>query len=1070
MKELILFETTLVVNEPPIPFSKAVAAAGRHLSEEHEHGFVYALDVKRARSQQITPLGTIVKRLETEAASEESDLVLGLEAAPALPAFDLGIDAGPPPDTPETRLDHWKRKLLDLTKRNRLLNLKPSKTAIRLHCSDPAMLEDRLAEGKKITVIPMVKLSGEKDERDNVLFINRTGDDFTKRFIEEALERDEIVSDIPQSELDGGMVELYRKARSDLQEGGANTLYLALGILKWKQSEHEERTYRAPLILVPVKLERRSAASPVKIAHHEEEPVFNLTLLEMLRQDFELRLPGLEGELPKDHAGIDVPLIWETVRKAVRDMPGFEVVEEIVLSTFSFAKYLMWKDLADRTEALKQSPFVRHLIDKPRDPYENSASFLRSDEIDEKINPADLFTPLYADSSQIVAVHASTQGGDFVLEGPPGTGKSQTIANIIAHNLALGRKVLFVSEKMAALEVVYRRLREKGLGDFCLELHSNKANKRYVLDQLGQSWHNRCVHSQAEWHEEAARLTELRNALNGLVKALHTPGPTGISPRAAIGRAARWQDLHRFRLDWTGGLEADRAQNKAGLAHLAQVAKRLGQSYGELDTKDKATFSDIQQTDWSHAWQSRVVQVAQHLIHAIERVLQSAAALAAESGLAEPKPTLSTFRGLMAIAETIPLAATRYLGFALGPNPASVFASFDTALGALETYRADKAQLSCSYPDDQLADMPVEQWQADWERSSSQPWPLRPIQCWLLASRWRKRLALSARPKPVQDLPLLMKLKSARQQMDRATFELPAETPWRGLETDMDKASESLAVAKTLRAGMARFTTDVQDVPDLHAAIKRLYVDGQELLQPGMPLAAAAETFLEAIQAFEDAFADFIREAQFKDHAIEDLPALQAKAQGIIDMQPRINAWCRWQAACREAKSSGLEALIPALESRIVEPDTAEDAFKTAYCLWLANRLIDDRLALKTFSALEHEEKIKAFRDLDQRVSDLSIDYIRARLSGDIPAPDDQDRPTGYGILSRELQKKMRHKPVRQLVAEMGDVLTALTPCLLMSPLSVSQFLSTDSQLFDLVCLQALILGLTLQREPHFTR
>jgi very-short-patch-repair endonuclease len=1044
LKELVLFETTLVVNEPPIPFSKAVAEADRRISEEHEREFAYALDVKRARRQQITPLGTIVKRPETEAASEDGDLVLGLEAAPVLPAFDLGIDEGPPPDTPETRLDHWKRKLLDLTKRNRLLNLKPSKTAIRLHCSDPAVLEDRLAEGKKITVIPMVKLSGEKHERDNVLFINRTGDDFTKRFIEEALERDEIVSDMPQSELDVGMVELYRKARSDLQEGGANTLYLALGILKWKQSEHEERTYRAPLILVPVKLERRSAASPVKIVHHEDEPVFNLTLLEMLRQDFELRLPGLEGELPKDHAGIDVPLIWETVRKAVRDMPGFEVVEEIVLSTFSFAKYLMWKDLADRTEALKQSPFVRHLIDKPRDPYEYSASFLRSDEIDEKINPADLFMPLYADSSQIVAVHASTHGGDFVLEGPPGTGKSQTIANIIAHNLALGRKVLFVSEKMAALEVVYRRLREKGLGDFCLELHSNKANKRYVLDQLGQSWHNRGVHTQAEWHEEAARLTELRNALNGLVNALHTPGPTGVSPRAAIGRAARWQDLHRFRLDWTSGLEAERAQDKAGLAHLEQVAKRLGQSYGELDTKDKAAFADIQQTDWSHAWQSRLVQTAQHLVHAIERMLQSAAALVAAAGLAEPKPTLSTFRGLMSIAETIPLAATRHLGFALGPDHTSVLASFDAALAALETYRANKARLSCVYPDDRMADIPVEQWQADWERASARPWPLRPIQCWLLAGRWRKNLALSARPEPVQDLPLLIKLKSACQQMNSAASELPADAPWRGLETDMDKA-------KTLREGMARFTADVRDLPDLHAAIKRLYVDGQELLQPGMPLADTATAFIGAMQAFEDAFNHFIQEAQFKGPAIEDLPSLEAKAQGLIDLQPRINAWCRWQAACREAESSGLGALISALESGIVASDTAEESFKTAYCLWLANRLIDDRLALKTFSALEHEEKIKAFRELDQRVADLSIEYIRARLSGDIPAPEDQDRPAGYGILSRELQKKMRHKPVRQLVAEMGDVLTALTPCLLMSPLSVSQFLSTDSQLFDLV-------------------
>ena len=1051
LKELVLFETTLVVNEPPLPFSKAVSEANRRVSEENEQEFVYALDVKRARRQQITPLGTVAKMPETGEAQGDSGLILGLEAAPALPAFDLGIDDGPPPDTPATRLDHWKRKLLDLTKRNRLLNLKSSKTSIRLYCSDPAALEDRLAEGKKITVIPMAKLSGEKNERDNVLFIHRTGDDFTKRFIEDALERDEIVSDMPQSELGAGMVELYRKAKSDLQEGGANTLYLALGILKWKQSEHEDRTYRAPLILLPVKLERRSAASPVRIVHHEDEPVFNLTLLEMLRQDFDLRMPGLEGELPKDHAGIDVPLIWEIVRKAVRDIPGFEVVEEIVLSTFSFAKYLMWKDLADRTEALKQSPFVRHLIDKPRDPYEYSASFLRSDEIDEKINPADLFMPLHADSSQVVAIYASTQGGDFVLEGPPGTGKSQTIANIIAHNLALGHKVLFVSEKMAALDVVYRRLREKRLGDFCLELHSNKANKRHVLDQLGQSWHSRGAHTQSEWHEEAERLTELRNELNGLVKALHTPGATGVNPRAAIGRAARWQDTHRFRLDWTGGLEADRAKDKAGLAHLEQTAKRLGQSYGELDAKDKAAFADIQQSDWSNAWQGRLVQAAQNLVNTIDRLLQSSSALAAEAGLAVPKPTISKLRGLASIAETVPVAATYNLEFALVPDHASVFASFDAALASLEAYRVDKTQLSCFYPDDRLADIPVEQWQTDWERASSLPWPLGPIQCWLFAGRLRKRLSLLCRPKPAQDLPLLVKLKSTRQQMELAASALPEGAPWRDLETDMEKANESLSGAKMLRAGMVRLTADARELPELHAAIKRLYIDGRELLQPGMPLADAAAAFIRDMQTFQEAFKSFTQEAQLNNSLTDDIPVLQSRAQGIIDLQPRINSWCRWQAACRKAESSGLKALILALESGTIGPDMTEEAFKTAYCLWLAERLIDDRPELKDFSSMVHEEKIKAFRELDQRVSDLSIDYIRARLSGGIPGPEDKNRPAGYGILSRELQKRIRLKPVRQLVAEMDDVLTALTPCLLMSPLSVSQFLSADNQLFDLV-------------------
>ncbi len=313
----------------------------------------------------------------------------------------------------------------------------------------------------------------------------RTGEDLDVQFALGALARNEIVANTDDKSLEKGLIELYRKSRADMRESGANTLFLALGMLRWRPEGEEVRSYRAPLILLPARLERRSARSRPYLRAHEDDTVFNLTLLEMLRQDFDIHLPELAGDLPADESGVDVVRIWKTVRERVREVAGFEVVEDVVLSTFSFAKYLMWKDLADRTDVLKKSPFVRHMIDSPREPYERGSAFLPTDEIDRRIDPRDLLVPLNADSSQIVAIHASENSGDFVLEGPPGTGKSETIGNIIAHNIGVGRRVLFVSEKMAALEVVYRRLRERGLGDFCLELHSAKANKRAVIEQLG---------------------------------------------------------------------------------------------------------------------------------------------------------------------------------------------------------------------------------------------------------------------------------------------------------------------------------------------------------------------------------------------------------------------------------------------------------------------------------------------------------------------------------------------------------------------------------------------------------
>jgi len=920
LKELALFETTLVVSEPPVAFSKAVEAGKRAISEDKEHEFVYALDIKRARQQQITPLGAVYAKSSASNIENGSSVVmLGLETAPDLPPFDLGLDAAAVPDTPETRIDHWKRKLLDLTKRNRLLNLKPSKTAIRLFCSDPGALEDKLASGKKITVTPLTKLPGTAGGRDNTMFVARTGDDFTKKFIEEALERDEIVSDLPQVDLEAGMIDLYRKAKNDLREGGANTLYLALGVLKWKQTEKEEKSYRAPLVLVPVSLERKSAASKVRISQHDDEPVFNMTLLEMLRQDFTLRMPELEGDLPKDSAGVDVARILEIVKRAVRDVPGFEVVEEMVLSTFSFAKYLMWKDLADRTDELKKNAFVHHLIEKPRDPYGNSASFMSPRETDEKINPSDLYMPLSADSSQIVAVHASAQGGDFILEGPPGTGKSQTIGNIIAHNLALGRKVLFVSEKMAALEVVYKRLREKGLGDFCLELHSSKANKRHILDQLGQSWHNREARTQSQWQQEAARLKGIREELNGLVKALHTPAPSGVSPRMAIGRAAKWRNIHRFRLNWQGSIEQDPVRNEEKLVDLLTLARRIGQIYAELTQEDKAAFKGIGKSDWSNAWQAETVRKSQEIIFATSALKAALDTFLQQTKILSQDIHLSNIRNLSQIAEALPLAAKHNLTFSFEAQAPAIFDAYERSIAKLDEYRAKKSGFSASYNDDLLLKAPVNSWKLELEKAVSTIWPIEPIQKWLLENKVKKFMGMAGNIVLAKDLNIILELQSVYEDMRKVSLDLPNSINWKSLDTDTERAQSDLAAAKSLREAISRAGTDLEKVSALRSALKVVCIDGQELLQPGMPIAIVAENFLRAFKSYEEALKRFITHVELEDTSFDDIDALASQADKIISLQPRINTWCRWQSVQKDADalSSVMELPIIAHPQRV---------------------------------------------------------------------------------------------------------------------------------------------------------
>ena len=424
LRELVLVETTCVTSRPALPFSKAADAAGNSLHAADDDTFTAAIDIRRARSHRITPLG-----LKSGEPGVRGDSTTGipkqpLEEAPVLPGFDTEGPGKEMRDTAESRLERWQRKLLDLTLRNPLLNHRATKTSLRLICPEPGRLEDKLADGSRIQVksVPEPSAEGQDEE----IHRQREGELITEEYARDELERRRVLVDLPPDQLSQRAVEIYRKAQTALEEGGANTLYLAVGFLLWKRDQKDDRTLRAPLILLPVTLERKSVRSGIRMVAHDDEPRFNTTLLEMLRRDFRIEMSGLDGELPADDSGIDVPGIWNRVRLAVKEAPGFEVVEDVVLGHFSFAKYLMWKDLVDRTEALRNNAVVSHLLDTPQDPYRTDIPFVAPGELDRRYKPSDLLTPLPADSSQMAAIATADKGKDFVIIGPPGTGKSQT--------------------------------------------------------------------------------------------------------------------------------------------------------------------------------------------------------------------------------------------------------------------------------------------------------------------------------------------------------------------------------------------------------------------------------------------------------------------------------------------------------------------------------------------------------------------------------------------------------------------------------------------------------------------
>lgn len=1041
LKEMVVFETTLATQAPAPGFSQAVAAAERQLDDEQ---FIMAIDLHRARMQKIRPLALVSAVNPVDASDDATPVAPGLEEAPALPGFDVEINETS--DGPAGKLTLWQRKLLDLTTRNRLLHLPDSAKGVRLVCPDPAALEDLLSSGGRIRVLPVPDLN--TSGRDEALYEQQHHENLLNEVARQALARGEVLASLEKVKLESTLIDLFRKARSDLEEGGANTLYLAIGFLKWKKTADDPKTYSAPLILLPVKLERKSALSGVTLSLLDEEPRFNLTLLELLRHDFELLIPGLDGDLPSDESGIDVQGIWNLVRRAVRDVPGFEVSTELVLGTFSFAKYLMWKDLNANAAQLLQSPLVKHLLtpNEAGEGFSGSDEFPRPERLDATVTPAQLFAPLPADSSQLSAVVASASTQSFVMDGPPGTGKSQTIANMIAHNLALGRRVLFVAEKRAALDVVYRRLAEKGLGEFCLELHSSKTSKVEVLKQLDRAWDVSDALSAEEWEREAARLQTLRSRLNELVEVLHRRAGNGLSLHQAIGRVVRDHSPQTPRLVWP----ATTGHDAAAYGQLLDLARRLGLN-GAAARDLSPLFGLLAQTQWSNAWQAQIASAARELPLALDGLNAASERLLGLTHLPLPVAEVIQVQQLNDLLALVVESHGLNLSFAFAPDAAARIEAARRACQLLESYRELEESLSLDYADEACRRIPFAQLHSDWRDAEGKFWFLATLAKKNVAKKLASLGGAAGLPDTVGDLPIFERLHAQLMELDALASDLQSIPGWQSLASDTARMLRAVSLGERLRGVLVGLADSPEHLVSLRGAVARLVIDANDMLAHGGQIGAALSTLQQALSRYDVAARLFAGLAAIDTETPPSVAALRATSLSIQQHEQQLKAWCDWCRVRDQASEAGLGSLAHGLESGSLLPSAIEDTFLTAYAHWFATQGIDAEPLLRTFVAAEHMSDIGAFVRLDDEMATLTVRYIRAKLCGLIPSKNDIPRNSGFAILKHELQKSRRHKPVRQLAIEMGDALNRLAPCMLMSPLSIAQFLPADQPPFDLV-------------------
>ena len=1026
--EFVPIETTLLTQRPSIGFDQAVDEGRRRLSEDREPEFVMAVDIARARAARIRPLAS-------HKVSDPSDPCAVDEVAPAAlpPLPDFGLLAGEiseeAAETPLGRIERWQRKLLDLSLRNRLLNFRDSKQTLPWRCPDVGALEDALAAGKKFRGLslkdedPLGKRSVSPEEAQRI----------EEEFVRDAFERRQVVVPLTGQDMNNRFLTLYRRARSDMQEGGTNTLFLAAGFLRWKKAEGDTRTYRAPIILIPVKLERRSAQSAYRVAHHEDDVQINSTLLEFLKRDFDLRIPELAGELPRDESGINVPLIFEIMRRKVREVAGFQVVEDIALSTFSFAKYLMWKDLVDRTNQLRANRLVGHLIDGSEQAYGESGNNppVAPGEIDRRRAPRDLLTPLPADSSQLAAVLAASEGRDFILVGPPGTGKSQTITNMIAQCLGEGKTVLFVAEKSAALDVVHRRLVASGLGDAVLDLHSNKADKKSVIAQLGRGWDRASGPGEAQWIELTDKLRVSRDWLNAYVEALHAKGSQGFSVFDALGRVASGDAP--FELSFA----SKDAHDEQSYKRLATVVAELGRTHEAAG--DGPALSLIRSDEWSFQWEADILGSAQAFREALDRLKRSEHRLARELGL-RPDPNIEEQRRarLRALA---PRTEPGALDLSFVPDMPSerLVAEAEAFVTNVQGLGDATSETVASYSLDSVRRMPLDEFDAGWREAETKIWPASAF----ARRKVRKLLqtfADNGAADPAVDLKALFKIRE-RDAAIRDSAVAPVAQTRGGL--DAVRATHAVCQAIEFRPVVANLHFEVEDPVRYESAASQL------VSATGGSVVDALKDYLVA----EEAVAESIRTFTLKGGVIPDESIVADLDRGLeilMAERARLPDWALWVKASRGACDERLLPLVEALESGMIEGSVTE-AFERAYATWWLPLAMDASPALRGFTRSRHETVIAAFRELDDAAARHASVEVMRRIAHGLPARHGVPRKSELGVLRHQLGLTRPSVSIRALLESLPKTFGKLAPCVLMSPLSVAQYLPAGQAAFDVV-------------------
>jgi hypothetical protein len=1073
---VVALETTAIPSR--MPFAEAVRAIRPQLADRkpgcprceraiaqgmppnHQPHLEAVLDVSRSRAEGILelPVRTIQDGQEVLIIDQ------GGNQPPLVERRDPVTRRLLPSSVP-IRIQKWKSALLDLSRKSRLISFNAASQGLELVCMPDQLgeLEDFLVDGGTVRIFTeadindVLKAAGithwakapeevlrqlwqsaraipaavdpkrryVKEER-----IDVQGQPVVERvLVEEALTVAERARD------------LLRKSREAEADSGVNNLHLGLGRVTWPFQGVEDLgadIVQSPVFLVPIRIQVPRGDKPPSIALAEDAMTTpNFSLIEALRKKFGLRLAWFDEDM-SDDSGLDIQRGLDELRRELMSTGladrGLRVEATAAIGVFPFQKVRLWKDLNDHWEDFLENPVVKHLVEV------GTGSFLDPADPDDLGVPTffdtTLLNPQPADGAQTRAIVRALAGQSFVLEGPPGTGKSQTITNLLANALSRGMKVLFVAEKPDARSVVLERLQEVGLDPFCLDLHDQGSGPQQIKDQLRDALDFQPTDVEAKWQGLEERYQTVVDILARYRDRVHGAAPGGRS----------YFDAFETLLEMGSGAMAPigRALFQVGVDDVTAIRKML---------LELPSFTEAAQVNIGHPWAfAGPVQVdsldRQFLADTIANIGSSAPAL-----LGAPEPWSSAFSAASDLGDVLAaVACARVIDQGQLPS-ASEWRAISRSDWRESTQRA-LTMLGAAITVSQELGLEVSVLGRDLAAQAAAV--SSAASSFVMGRKGRVAAALgdlspTFASVPVSELSAAFgRLATASQEYREAIDRLKV-TEGMALRLLSDPVDErGLQVLSTRAADLQVVAEAVQSPEPFGTACTNCLT--QDVVLPRLAEAeqciSGLTTLLTMCGATQESQALWIGGRPPVSAIGQSLPTWQSGVDGLAFMALR--RWSDLVAHVAMLDTPLFADFRVALLNGSIPADDAVDAFDRAQ-LSAVLTVVGEEQTLDVFDQAKQDRAVRRFIDLTEERQVILKDLIPARLY----ARRRFDAGSSVGSVANlrtELASKRRGaRSVRHLIAKYPELISELTPCFLMGPDSVAKFIPPGSINFDLI-------------------